>query len=155
VTFTPKTFLSGAVLPALSLNEMDGNDDHVREEAAYRVLMAVPLALVPIGSATAPTASVQWKIDGTAYGLAGAAAQGDINISGLTLGIHTLELTATGLGYVGTRFVKTLDLLYLSAWWSAGPVIALAKIPVTDPPQYLWPMRAITVIGHREIRGWA
>ena len=148
MTFTYQWFTNGFALPALNLNEMYQNDVHVREEAAYKTLITASGF-----TADVHTAGWTWKprIDGVDISAAatmsgtGDMAQGDIPLTGVTAGLHTLTVA----GFTA-RFNKTADLAYISLW---------VTIKRTGDGEswsgYDWVVSNLTVIGHREIKTWA
>ncbi len=148
MTFVPKTFTSGTALPALSLNEMDANDDHVREEANYYPLMAVHDATYE-GSTT--TLTVQLYIDGSAIGSAfttsGDKSAADISLAAVADGVHVLTVQRNSTVIAKTRFYKSPDLDYLT-WWVTVHAATGSINPFTHR------VSALTVIGHREAKSW-
>lgn len=159
MTFTPKVFTSGSALAALSLNEMDANDDHVREETAYRLVVSLAqITEVWVGG----TGFVGFRLllDGATYlGTpvygTGSKKIADIGLGGVSVGLHYIRLalcrSATDGGAVLenlampgiVRFYRTADLQYLSVWWN---YVSFSASVVT--------VRDITVLGHREVKGW-
>lgn len=158
MTFTPKTFTSGNVLPALSLNEMDANDDHVREETSYRTLLVQHKTELVTTLGGAGNLGTRLILDGAtylgtpAYG-AGAKVIGDISLGGVAVGLHYIRLSGvreSGGSIVENfslpgvvRFVRTPDLNYLTLWFTFGGYAGS-----------IWTTTDVTLIGHREVKGW-
>ena len=148
MTFIPKSFTSGATLPALSLNEMDANDDHVREEAAYKHLAFVAEKDFSEGTGYVSPLSVQCSLDGTPISTAttstGAFNRADIDISALTPGIHYLSVKGLLI-----RFYKSPDINYIT-WWTT-----IVTITTGSPSEsWIFELRNFTLIGHREAKSW-
>ena len=149
MTFIPKSFTPVTELPALSLNDMDGNDDHVREEANYYQLASVRAASLV---KTLSTISYRFYIDTTAVGTAittsGDKVEADIPLS-TTVGIHTLEIPALELKF---RFFKTADMTYMTAWMTVKTPVVID--PANPSAGYTHTIENLTVIAHREAKSW-
>lgn len=147
--FTPKSYAPLDELAALDLNDMDGNDDHVREEANYVPLLYVREATY---ERTLATISYRLYIDtgpiGTLITSTGDKSQADIDISAVTVGLHTLEIPALALK---GRFYKTPDMTYLTFWLTVKATVDLN--PAANGP-YLHRIENMTVVGHREPKSW-
>ncbi len=111
MTYVPKTFTNGQVLTALDLNDMDGNDDHAREEANYYHIWTVPLATY---SKANNNTSLRLYVDGSGIGTAftttGAKSEGDISLAAIADGIHTISVVSAGVDIVTAKFVTTPDM---------------------------------------------
>lgn len=151
MTFVPKSYSPLTELAALDLNDMDGNDDHVREEANYVRLAYVRLATYV---RTLNTISYRFYIDATPIGTAmtttGDKSQGDIDITAVSVGLHTLEIPALDLKL---RFYRSPDMVYLSFWLSIKSPVVLN--PDNPGAGYTHTIENVTVIAHREHKDWA
>ena len=147
MTFTPKSFTPLDTLPALDLNEMDANIDHVREEANYYHIGTFPL----IEYVTAANISVRLLIDttpvGTLFTTSGAKSEADIALAGFSDGLHVLSFKTgpTGITEVGPsiRFYKSPDMDYLTYWVTVGPAVG-------SSPTINHSLSNFTALGHRE-----
>ena len=149
MTFVPKTFTNGDVLPAASLNDMDNNDDHVREEAAYRYIWQV---LSIVYEKLTGTIGVRLYIDGSAVGTnyttSGDKSDPDLNVASLSTGLHVLTIVSSSVVLAETRFLKTPDLSYLTCWMSIESAV------FDGISTYTHEIKNLTVIGHREAKSW-
>lgn len=158
MTYVPKVFTSGAVLPALSLNELDGNIDHVREESNYQTILTQHKTELVTTLGGAGNLGFRLILDGAtylgtpAYGT-GAKVIADIGLGGVTVGLHYIRLSGvreSGGSIVENfslpgvaRFVRTPDLNYLTLWAT-----------FVSYSGSIWTMADVTLIGHREVKGW-
>lgn len=153
MTFVPKSFSALTALPALDLNHMDANDDHVREEANYVPIVTAqctPQRSVPSGyfkimiDTTRPTQ--------TAIVNTGSGSEADIDISSYAEALHDISIwvyvsgdEAGGSIVFGPfAFFKSPDLEKLS--WKVNRVD-----DYNSTGKYLY---NITIIGHRETKSW-
>lgn len=148
MTFIPKSFSPLTELAALDLTDMDGNDDHVREEASYRqILSAYKVEWTDNGGGT----NLRLHIDGSPIGteLSGTSevSQADIELSAVTVGLHVLTVQRGTKVAMRVRFVRTPDMDYMT-WW-------VKLLPTTGGPLlYNHSISDITVIGHRDPKSW-
>lgn len=148
MTFVPKTYTNGQVLPALDLNDMDANDDHCREESNYYPIWTVSLASY---SKANNNTSLRLFIDGTGIGTAftstGAKSEADISLAAFSDGLHAISVGYVGQDIVTAKFVKTPDMDYLT-WWVGINAVVGAAAPYTHS------FGNMTVICHRQTKGW-
>lgn len=156
VTYIEKTFTSGTVLPALALNDLDANVDHVREESAFKYLFADAERLHVWTLGGSGNIGIRIIMDGATYlgsPQYGTADKKEVNIGlgGVSLGLHYAQFSMcreSGGSIVENsvvhgifRFVRTEDLNYLSWWCRYESLVSSTHT-----------LRHLCVIGHRTVQ---
>lgn len=129
MTFTPQNFSNGDYLTETELNQMDANDDHVRAEAGFKTL-ATCIETQAVTGDVAETAISRVYADttplaGVTLG-SGAKTKTNLDISGLSVGVHDLAIKLgdytegverTAMTF---KFYKTDDMDYLSVYYTVA-----------------------------------
>lgn len=144
MTFVAPTWVNGNVITEVKLNQMVANEEHVREEADYTILLSGDITRTA-SSEQDPNLTV--SIDTTAiatYTTSGAKSLIDYDISGFSDGLRTIVFNLDGISRTH-RFVKTPDMTRLTMW-----VTALAS----SASPYETGARACTIIAHLGNNSW-
>lgn len=158
MAFTSTSWSNGDIVTETKLDQMVGNDEHVRDEAEFRYI-ANESALAIDDTAIAGTLTVQLSIDGADFGSgdsgSGVLGEDNISVSSLSAGDHYAELTMTGSSINGPLvlkyyFVKTTDLLYIT--WRATTHQGYVASSSGSIQNY--GLKDIAIIGHRSTRTW-
>lgn len=156
MTFTPKSYTAATgKVYALDLNQMDANDDHIREEANYYPVVTVsgnPQEGVSSGSG----ANFVIHVDGSAVaGQSSVSSEStggvecNIDISGLSDGIHEIKLVEN---YDILSSPQEYD-VWGPFWFYKSPdmnYLSHKVVLISGSPDFV----AWTVIGHRETKTW-
>jgi len=158
VSYQNLEFIDGHELPAVDLNQMVENDDCIRAEAAVKPIVTGNLVSQGFGL---NYVSLLVKVDGvtnaTIAGL-GPKKEGNISLSAVTVGIHTLTLTVNCYSSgddtdFDFHFYKTPDLDYLTVWFDAVES-SVQGLEYDDDPFNVLTIKGLTVLGHRLWHSW-
>ena len=149
MAFTEVAWANADTVTEVKLDQMVASDVHVREEANY-----YPIVTAWANSSDEPgnSPTCEIEIDGTGYGSGvsgtGTEHESDINITGLSDGIHTIKfITNCSVDSEDMDFVfyKSADLNLLTYW---------ATMTQSGTPGYYDRTICITVICHRTTKSW-
>ena len=154
MSYQDVNFVNGTILPAINLNQIMDNIDYAREEANYWNLFAGVVrheADTPGHNNERIDITVDGVVKETLTGY-GDNSAGDIDISGLSVGIHTIGIGLTpGIAYGQPeptlifnyfKFFKSTDLNYFTIWTT-----------LVDETNFI-AAKDITIIGHRVAKAW-
>jgi hypothetical protein len=146
MAFTTVDRNNGQTFREQDVDAFQGNDDHVRAEADWK-LIANQLDLAYAGLASAAVVDIEVSgvdlvEDGT-----GENHVADVDVSSLSAGIHILQITVGG-NVRKLRLVKTSDLEYISIWWKIRNVYDSGSSTYTAHVDWL------TIVGHRTAQYW-
>jgi len=133
-----------------------GNTTHVREEAAYKLIVSLPY--FETDHSVASTASYDFHVDGVKIGstVAGTSevvlADIDLDAAGIASGIRDLSIVSSTNGAFTSRipefkFVKTPDMVYMTIW-------VKFLNPDTSGSPNIHKVERLNVVGHLVAQSW-
>ena len=164
MTFVNKSFTAGNALPALDLNQMDGNDDHVREEANYYPIVTAqvfPQDAGPDNPGYLKLMIDTTRVDQTALNPnLSSGLEEDIDITSITVGLHDISLWGYTGGYESSggiwcgpfKFYRSPDMDYIS--WHFSKKLLQESGTAGEGINEDTTAFNITIIGHRVQKFW-
>ena len=150
MTFISTPWANGDTITEVKLDQMVANEEHVRNEADFKMIVSDGHEEIAEASAN----SFQLEVDGASLGSGVTAPAGagpfelyenDLNISGYSDGLRELSVVGPS-GTSVIRFVKTPDINYLTYFVTLG-----RRTFDGDTEVY---SRDLTVIAHKDTQGW-
>ncbi len=156
MAFTEVPWANLDVVTEVKLDQMVANDVHVREESNYKPVLNVQMQTdeSSISSAGAYIATLTVSVNSGAISLGGTTSgssgvTGDVNISALAEGIHTIDISLNDADDTSNnaefRFYKSPDMTYLTCFY---------RVYERQGSGNFLGSASVTVIGHRETKSW-